>query len=87
MNVCLFVKNENHNGTQLQHVLLGILSVREKLLKQSITKAIGHSVKVRLNGLPIPAEENNSEHSQGLPQVTVKYDATQPLKCFCPKTF
>lgn len=52
---CLYIQ-EHYNVTQLQHVLLGILSVRQQPLKESVAKADVYSWKVRLHCLPIPAE-------------------------------
>lgn len=52
-----------HFVTQLQHVLLGILSVRQHHLKESVAKAIGYGWKVHLRCLPIPAEAVKSNIS------------------------
>lgn len=53
--------NEDYTGTQLQHVLLGILNVREKQLKESVAKAIGYSWKVHVHCLPIPVDGRKSK--------------------------
>lgn len=57
--------HEHYNVTQLQHVFLGILSVREKPLKDSVAKAIVYSWKVHLHCLPIPVagvKSNRAKH-------------------------
>lgn len=48
---------QHYNVTQFQHVLLGILSVRQQLLKKSVAKAVDYGWKVRLHCFPISAEE------------------------------
>lgn len=59
----LHIHDEHYNVTQLQHVLLGILSVRQQPLKESVAKAVGYGWKVHLHCLPIPVEEMKSNRA------------------------
>lgn len=49
----LAFKLKYYNVTQLQHMLLGILSVKQHPLKESVAEAVGYGWKVHLC-LPIP---------------------------------
>lgn len=55
----IFFSIHNHyNITQLQHVLLGLLSVRKEPLKESEAKAAGRGCKIHLDCLSIPEDES-----------------------------
>lgn len=55
----IYCIHNHYTVTQLQHVLLGLLSVRQEPLKESVAKAAGCGSKIHLHCLPIP--EDGSE--------------------------
>ena len=69
----------NYLVTKLQHVFLGLLSVRQQSLQQSVSKAVSRGWKVHFHSLPIPVEGVHSNRTITERAHLILYNLTRVL--------